>query len=138
MPPISASRCCHGTWAPSTPKKPLLLADRVGAHTAPICLTQSASEHSIHLHLHSKARIYGTASNGMLDRVVARAQRTIHSRTAHRHPMLIHHPPLLALAPQWQADEGPQQVWPALSYKPCRHRAHAYQGAYSPLRTATL
>jgi hypothetical protein len=30
--------------------KPLLLA--------PICLTQSASEHSIHLHLHSKARIH--------------------------------------------------------------------------------
>jgi hypothetical protein len=47
--------------------KPLLLADRISAHTAPICLTQSASEHSIHLHLHSKAHIHGTTGNGMLD-----------------------------------------------------------------------
>jgi hypothetical protein len=47
--------------------KPLLLADRISVHTAHICLTQSASEHSIHLHLHSKARIHGTTSNGMLE-----------------------------------------------------------------------
>jgi hypothetical protein len=76
--------------------KPLLLVDRVSAqHTAPIYLplTQSASEHSMHLHLHSKARSHGTASNGMLDRAMARAQRTIHSRTSHRHPIPIHHPP---------------------------------------------
>jgi hypothetical protein len=66
----------------------------------------------------------------LFDRVMTRAHRTIHSRTAHRH-LRAHSPhptPLLALAPQWQADEGPQQVaWP-LSYKPCRHRAQAVRG----------